>query len=61
MSANQMEYFEQKPELDLSSFFECKGIKLDKAGPVSGAAPPPKDTAWVAVPVPDTPKDGDTE
>lgn len=49
MSANQMDYFEQKPNLDLKSFFQAKGIKMDKAGvPVSGYAPPPKDTAWVA-------------
>lgn len=55
------EYFEQKPNMDLKPFFETKGIKMDKAtpiGPVSGAAPPPKDTAWVAVPAPETP---DTE
>jgi len=47
MSANQMDYFEQKPDLDLKAFYEAKGLKLDKV-PVSGAAPPPKDTAWVA-------------
>jgi hypothetical protein len=49
MSANQMDYFEQKPDLDLKQFFEAKGMKLDGAVPVeSGAAPPPKDTAWCA-------------
>ena len=48
MTTSEMDYFEQKPNLDLTSFFKGKGIKLDKSGPVSGAAPPPKDTAWVA-------------
>ena len=52
------EYFEQKPNLDLKPFFETKGIKMNKV-PVSGAAPPPKDSAWVAVP--DVPKDEEPE
>ena len=53
MSTNQMDYFDQKPKMDLKPFFEAKGIKMDKAVvPIAGAAPPPKDTAWVA---PDTP------
>jgi hypothetical protein len=49
MSANHMDYFEQKPDLDLKAFFEAKGMKMDST-PVSGYAPPPKDTAWVAQP-----------
>ena len=52
MSANQMDYFDQKPDLDLSSFFKAKGLKMERIGPVAGAAPPPKDTAWVATETP---------
>lgn len=57
MSANQMDYFEQKPNLDLKSFFEARGLKLAQAGPTPTpiCAPPPKDTAWVAVPAPGDP------
>ena len=56
MSANQMDYFEQKSSLDLTSFFKAKGLKMDKVGvPISGIAPPPKDSAWVATT--DTPVD----
>ncbi|MFP5265318.1 MAG: hypothetical protein ACLGJB_25820 [Blastocatellia bacterium] len=50
MSNSGMDYFDQKPDLDLKPFFESKGLKLDGPVPVSGAAPPPKDTAWVATP-----------
>lgn len=58
MSANQMDYFEQKPEMDLKPFFKGKGIQLSDAEPISRPAPPPKDTYWVA-PV-DTPvEDGE--
>ena len=47
MSANQMDYFEKKPGLDLKQFFEARGMKLDGQVPVEGVgAPPPKDTAW---------------
>lgn len=55
-----MDYFAQKPDLDLQSFFEAKGLRMadrpsdrpiDKPiQPAPGAAPPPKDTAWVAIP-----------
>jgi hypothetical protein len=49
MSTNQMDYFDQKPGLDLTEFFEGKGMKLDEEVPVAGAgAPPPKDTYWCA-------------
>lgn len=49
MSTNQMDYFDQKPDLDLKPFFEGKGMKLDGPVPVEGAgAPPPKDTYWCA-------------
>ena len=41
------EYLEQKPDLDLTPFFETKGIKLDKAEPITAAAPPPKGLGWV--------------
>ncbi|MFP5265319.1 MAG: hypothetical protein ACLGJB_25825 [Blastocatellia bacterium] len=57
MSTNQMDYFDQKPDLDLKPFFEGKGLKLDGPVPVSGAgAPPPKDTYWVATPQNDEPE-----
>lgn len=50
MSANQMDYFEKKPGLDLKQFFEAKGMKLDGRVPAksAGAAPPPKDLGWCA-------------
>lgn len=55
MQTSEMDYFEQKPNLDLKSFFEIKGLKMDAAGtPVTGVAPPPKGHAWVA---PDDPVD----
>lgn len=51
MATNQMDYFDQKPNLDLTPFFEGKGLKLDDTVPVNGAgAPPPKDTYWCAAP-----------
>jgi hypothetical protein len=51
MSTHQMDYFAQKPDLDLKPFFAGKGIKLADSVPTSGAgAPPPKDTYWVATP-----------
>ena len=47
MSANQMDYFDQKPGLDLKPFFDAKGMKLDGPAPIEGVgAPPPKDSAW---------------
>lgn len=46
MPTSEMDYFDQKPDLDLTPFFESKGIKLDKV-PVSTAAPPPKGHGWV--------------
>jgi len=57
----EMDYFAQKPDLNLNSFFEAKGIRMasDSAvdspvrKPTPGAAPPPKDTAWVAMPADD--------
>lgn len=58
MSANQMDYFEQKPDLDLNAFFQARSLKLDKV-PVSGIAPPPKDTAWVAPVEPPPPTDAE--
>jgi hypothetical protein len=42
-----MDYFEQKPSMDLKPFFEAKGIKLNNAEPVTAAAPPPIGHAWV--------------
>ena len=50
MQTSEMDYFEQKPNLDLTSFFEARGLKLAQTGPtgpIAAAAPPPKDTAWV--------------
>jgi hypothetical protein len=46
----EMDYFAQKPEMDMKSFFESKGLRIAAAtDPVPvGCAPPPKDTAWVA-------------
>ena len=47
MSTNQLDYFDQKPDLDLTPFFEGKGVQFDGIEPVGGAgAPPPKDTYW---------------
>ena len=49
MSMREMDYFDQKPNLDMRAFYEAKGIKLASSSqPVSSAAPPPKDTAWVS-------------
>jgi hypothetical protein len=56
MSTPEMDYFTQKPELDLRAFFEGKGVSMSEADttttrptvPGTGAAPPPKDTYWVA-------------
>lgn len=60
MSTPEMDYIAQKPDLDLQAFFEGKGMSMTEVDrpipsePVSRAAPPPKDTYWVAEPVPDT-------
>ena len=35
MSANEMDYFAQKPELDLKAFFESKGMKRADSVPVT--------------------------
>lgn len=49
--ATQMDYFEQKSDLDLTAFFKAKGMKLGEAFPIStGGAPPPKDMAWAGDP-----------
>lgn len=61
----EMDHIAQNPDLDLKSFFETKGIRMasdssaDSSAdtpvrkPTPGAAPPPKDTAWVAMPTDD--------
>jgi hypothetical protein len=43
----EMDYFSQKPEMDMSGFFKTRGLRMAEA-PVPTIAPPPKDTAWVA-------------
>lgn len=52
-----MDHLAQNPDLDLTSFFKAKGIRMSDRPvespvhkPAPGAAPPPKDTAWVAMP-----------
>jgi hypothetical protein len=58
MSTPEMDYFAQKPDIDLKAFFEGKGVRMsdvEQAEPVARPAPPPKDTAWVVTePTPDT-------
>lgn len=55
MSTPEMDYFAQKPDLDLRAFFQGRGISMAEADePISRIAPPPKDTYWVAEPIPDT-------
>ena len=48
MSTNEMDYFAQRPDLDLKPFFEGKAVKRSSSEPVAAGAPPPKDTYWVA-------------
>jgi hypothetical protein len=44
-----MDYFNQKPDLDMKAFYESKGVRRAVNTAVqSGAAPPPKDSAWVS-------------
>jgi hypothetical protein len=43
----EMDYFAQKPEMDMKSFFEGRALRMAEV-PATGIAPPPKDTAWVA-------------
>jgi hypothetical protein len=43
----EMDYFAQKPEMDMKSFFAGKGLRMADV-PVTGCAPPPKDSVWVA-------------
>jgi hypothetical protein len=43
----EMDYFSQKPEMDMKSFFEGKDLRNAATDPVPVAgAPPPKDTYW---------------
>jgi hypothetical protein len=45
----EMDYFAQKPEMDMKSFFEGKGLRMAATDPVPvPCAPPPKDSVWVA-------------
>jgi hypothetical protein len=44
----EMDYFAQKPEMDMTSFFQGKGLNMAEQVPATGCAPPPKDTYWVA-------------
>jgi hypothetical protein len=49
MSMQEMDYFNQKPNLDMKAFYEGKGVRQAANVPVqSGAAPPPKDSVWVS-------------
>ena len=50
MPTNEMDYFDQKPELDLSPFFKAKGMRLADPIEIARPAPPPKDTYWCATP-----------
>jgi hypothetical protein len=46
MPTSEMDYFDQKPDVDLTPFFETKGIKLNNAEPITAVAPPPKGNFW---------------
>lgn len=53
----EMDYITQRPDLDLQAFFKAKGIRLsssdtkvDDPTKPTKFAPPPKDSAWVAIP-----------
>jgi hypothetical protein len=46
----EMDYFDRKPDLDMKSFYEGRGVVLSSTRGMAAGAPPPKDTYWVAEP-----------
>jgi hypothetical protein len=47
MSMQQMDYFDQKPDLDMKAFYEGRAVKLAGEANTS-CAPPPVGSVWVA-------------